>query len=110
MKSSLTELLREFEEQGISFSLEGDKIKLRGPKETLSQDLIERTREHKEALKLILKEEMAILLCLRCGKETLFIPTPETMDVFRRWECTECGWKLWRREDLKNGNPDVKER
>ncbi|WP_427365668.1 hypothetical protein [Candidatus Caldatribacterium saccharofermentans] len=103
MKSSLGEVLRDLRNQGIVLSLdESGKLRLRGPKGSLSPELLERTRPYKEALKLIAEKGIVVEPCWgSCGgREAEFIPTLEVMEKspFRKWVCLECGWEIWRRE------------
>ena len=99
MRSPLIEVLQDLEAQGIVLSLdESSKLRLRGPKGSLSPELLERVKPHKEALRLILEKGTKVFFCYGCGKQTEFYPTPKIMDVFRRWACSECGWEFWSRD------------
>jgi hypothetical protein len=103
VRSPSIELFWNLRSQGIEpFLDESGKLKLRGPKSALSPELIEEAKAHKEVLRLFLEKGSKVLFCYNCGKETEFLPTPEVMDVFRRWECSECGRHLWVRE---SGSP-----
>ena len=100
MRLSLSEVLRDLRNQGIVLSLdESGKLRLRGPKGSLSPEFLEKVKPYKEALKTLLKKGTRVFFCYGCGKQAEFRPTLEVIDAFRRWECNKCGWLLWLREE-----------
>lgn len=98
-RSSSIELFERLKRDGVTVALKGGRIAVLGKRKALTPSLLEEIRAHSEALKLILEKGTHQALCFGCGKRTIFYPTPRVMDVFRHWECGECGWKVWRREE-----------
>lgn len=93
----ISELFEELERRGCRIRKEDENhIRVSGP---LDDEIRGAIRENKERILLTLEKGTHQALCYGCGKTTTFYPTHEVMDVFRRWECGECGWKLWRREE-----------
>jgi len=103
VKSPLAEFLEELAALGVKLYLDKNgNLKLRGKRELLTPELMEKAQEHKEALKLFVERGTVVEPCWGdCGgRETEFIPTLEVMEKspFRKWVCLECGWEIWRRE------------
>lgn len=93
--------LQKLEELGISrgsIEMKGGKLYLRCHPKVLTRMVKRFFQENREQLLLILERGIRHDFCPECGRLTEFHPASEVMDVFRRWECGECGWKLWRRE------------
>lgn len=93
------ELYRQVQQIGGRLVLQDGKVRLLAKRESVTPSFLEALKEHRDALALILEKGTWKTLCFGCGKKTTFYPTPSTRDVFREWECGECGWKLWRKEE-----------
>src|SRR5512132_1204312 len=65
------ELLRELSGRGVRVRVTGDRLRLRGPQNVLTQNLTERLREHKQAILEVIRSQPA---CGDCGAAILEQP------------------------------------
>jgi hypothetical protein len=86
-------VLRELAERGVRVSAAGDRLRLSGPEDAVTDDLVQRVRQHKRAIVEALHE---LPLCSECAAP---IPPNERetwWGVHRVHHA--CGLTAWRRE------------